>query len=94
MCLRLKMRAQTLSAQAEHVQAEEVHVHSFIHSFIHDTPSNPQITDAGALQQTFYGSPAACPVLGSPPQCNWKVCKLQVFPDIVHPLLLIPAPHS
>ena len=38
----------------------------FIHSFITRFP----IRRSGALQQTFYGSPPACPVLGFPPPCN------------------------
>ena len=62
------------------------HFHSFITRF--------PIRRSGALQQTFYGSPPACPVLGIPPPCSWKLCKMQVFPDIIHPLLLTPASHS
>ncbi len=38
---------------------------SFIHSFITRFP----IRRSGALQQTFYGSPPACPVLGFSPPC-------------------------
>ena len=34
------------------------------HSF---SQSSITIGRSGALQQTFYGSPPACPVLGSPP---------------------------
>ena len=45
----------------------QVHcIHICMHSFIARLP----IRRSGALQQTFYGSPAACPVLGFPPLCN------------------------
>ncbi len=30
------------------------------------------IRRSGALQQTFYGSPPTCPVLGFSPPCEWK----------------------
>ena len=39
---------------------------AIIHSFITRFP----IRRSGALQQTFYGSPPACPVLEFPPPCN------------------------
>ncbi len=40
-------------------------LHAFIHSFITRFP----IRRSGALQQTFYGSPPTCPVLGFLPPC-------------------------
>ena len=42
---------------------------SFIHSFIPRFP----IRRSGALQQTFYGSPPACPVLGFPRPCSYTL---------------------
>ena len=48
------------SHPAPHIQAA-LHV---IHSFIHYTAS---IRRSGALRQTTYGSPPACPFLGCPP---------------------------
>ena len=38
----------------------------FIYSFITRFP----IRRSGVLQQTVYGGPPACPVLGFPPPCN------------------------
>ena len=40
----------------------------FIHSFIIRFP----MCRSGALQQTFYGSPPTCPVLGFLPPCVRK----------------------
>ena len=60
---------------------------SFIHSFITRLP----IHRSGAFQQAFTGSPPACPVLGLRPPYEREPCKVQVFPDMIHPLLLTPA---
>ena len=38
--------------------------HAFIHLFIYSFITRFPIRRSGALQQTFYGSPPACPVLG------------------------------
>ena len=46
-------------------KADRASAYLFIHSFIACFP----IRTSGALQQTFYGSPPACPVLGFPPPC-------------------------
>ena len=53
-------------------------IHSFIHSFITRIPTRRSC----ALQQTFYGSPQACPLLGFPPPFERKPCKVP-FPDII-----------
>ncbi len=46
----------------------------FIHSF-----TRFPFCRSGALQQTFYGSPPACPVLGySPPKPLWTTSNLQI----------------
>ena len=46
-------------------KADRAFAYLFIHSFITRFP----IRRSCALQQTFYGSPPACPVLGFPPPC-------------------------
>ena len=57
-----------------------IHKEIFIHhSFITCFP----IRRSGALQQTFYGSPPSCSILGFP-----SPCRSQVLPNIIRPMLL------
>ena len=58
---------------------------SITHSFL--TLSDPQISCVAANN---YGSPPACPVLRYPPSCEWKACKMQVVPDIIPQLVIVP----
>ena len=68
------------------LQTDLFHVKSeasmpFIHS-LHAFKSVDQVRCSRHFK--IYGSPPACPVLGSSPPCVRKPCSLQVFPDIIH----------
>ena len=80
-----QMHSDTLPIQTSTPMVRLSHcLHSVIHVLTTRLPNHR----LGALQQTFYGSPPACPVLGFSPPCVRKPCSLQDFPDTIHPLFL------